>query len=119
MRAGEGGEEVVERDFVGEVDDGERGGEGALVVLLAAQMLSSPRVRSKRLRGAMRGGLWSSFSVLGAGRLSSDEVNCDTRQALGSGWPSDGFTPLQAKPAWASWSAVRALPKESCSKTAG
>jgi hypothetical protein len=35
--AGEGGEEVVEGVFIGEVDDGERGGEGALVGFFAVQ----------------------------------------------------------------------------------
>jgi hypothetical protein len=51
--------------------------------------------------------------------VSSDEVNCATGQTLGRGWPSEARTPLQAKPAWASWSAVRALPKGSWRKTAG
>ena len=37
VRSGEGGEEVIQRVFVGEVDDGDGGGEGALVGGLAAQ----------------------------------------------------------------------------------
>ena len=37
VRSGEGREEVVEGDLVGEVDDGDGGGEGAFVGGLAAQ----------------------------------------------------------------------------------
>ena len=42
----------------------------------AWKMLFLPTVASKRLRGAMRGGFLSSFSVPGAGMLTSDEVYC-------------------------------------------
>src|SRR5258707_15517555 len=45
--------------------------------------LSSPRLRSKRLRGAMRLGLWSSFSVPGAGIFIKVDPNCDAGHTLG------------------------------------
>ena len=78
------------------------------------RMLSSPKERSNRLRGAMREGLWSSFSALGAVRVSSDEVNCETGQIpLAMACVGVARMPLQAKPAWASWSAVSGMPLES------
>src|ERR1019366_4761622 len=45
-------------------------------------MLSWPRLRSNRLRGAMRGGLWSSFSVPGAGIETSEEWYWDGAQRV-------------------------------------
>ena len=42
--------------------------------------LSCPTARSKRFRGAMRGGLWSSFSVPGAGILTRVDPYCDAGQ---------------------------------------
>src|SRR3984885_15645086 len=41
------------------------------------KMLSWPRARSKRLRDATLGGLWSSFSVPGAGICKSDDPYCE------------------------------------------
>src|ERR1700675_3798857 len=63
----------------------------------------------------MRGGLWSSFSLLGAGTEMSVELNCVAGQTPpGIGIPA-GFaalggvacTPLQVKPASNSWSALK------------
>ena len=42
--------------------------------------LSWPTARSNRLRGAMRGGLWSSFSVPGAGIFMYLELYCEPGQ---------------------------------------
>src|SRR5579863_8674785 len=74
----------------------------------AWKILSLPTVASKRLRGAIRGGFLSSFSVPGAGMLTSDELYCDGKQELK---PEVGvaLTPLQVRPAWACWSKVRPL----------
>src|SRR5271167_1982715 len=71
--------------------------------------LSSPIARSKRFRGAIRGGLWSSFSVPGAGTLVSVEPNCDARQVKGSGEVGVACTPLHVSPASNSWSAVKGI----------
>ena len=85
--------------------------------------LSSPRLRSKRLRGAMRFGLWSSFSVPGAGILMKVDPYTDAGHTLG---PSKagllvhvgsvdreevigvfivGCVDPQKRPAWNCWSA--------------
>ncbi len=67
-----------------------------------------PTVASKRLRGAMRGGLWSPFSVPGAGMETSEEEYAEGAQ---DGKPAVGvaFTPLQEMPAWNCWSLVSPL----------
>ena len=64
VRSAEGRQEIVERLLVRQIDDGET---GAPLVLVAVEDLSWPTPMSKRLRDAMRGGLWSSSSVPGAG----------------------------------------------------
>src|ERR1700741_1389865 len=46
-------------------------------------MLSSPRLMSKRFRGAMRFGLWSSFSVPGAGIFMKVDPYIDAGHTLG------------------------------------
>src|SRR6266403_2856112 len=73
------------------------------------KMLSSPTEASKRFLCAIRGGFLSSFSVPGAGMLSSVEVSCEARQGVGSGILGVAFTPLHASPASNSWSAVNPL----------
>src|SRR5579859_1566492 len=72
-------------------------------------MLLLPRETSKRLRGAMRGGLRSLSPVPGAGMRSRDELYCDAGQTAGSGLPGVAFCPLHMRPAWNSSSAVRLL----------
>ena len=57
----------------------------------------------------MRGGLLSSFSVPGAGMLTSVELYCDGRHGREAGMAGVAFTPLQVRPAWDCWSAVRPL----------
>src|ERR1022692_1499709 len=81
--------------------------------------LSWPIETSKRLRDAMRGGLWSSFSVPGDGTLIRLDPNCDARHVEGSAVVGVARTPLHINPAWNSWSALSGLPKASCSRTAG
>ena len=55
VRAGEGGEEVVEGVFVGEVDDGDGGGEGAFVVgFTAEEVVLSKRQVEEAARGDAR-----------------------------------------------------------------
>ena len=71
MRAAEGGEEVIQGVLVGDVDG--RQIEVQLVALGMEDVVLAD-VASKRLRGAMRGGLWSSFSVPGAGMLTSVDL---------------------------------------------
>ena len=64
--------------------------------------LSSPTETSKRLRGAMRGGLWSSFSVPGAGIVTYlDLYSFAGQRRLGTD-PIVGVanTPPQESPAW-------------------
>src|SRR3978361_1377978 len=75
--------------------------------LSVLKRLSSPMEASKRLRGAILGGFLSSFSVLGAGMLTRFEVSPLAEQRAGSACVGVAFTPLQARPAWNSWSAVR------------
>ena len=82
MRAAEGGEEVIQRVLVGDVDG--RQVEVRLVVLLVEDVVLAEG-RSKRLRGAMRGGLWSSSPVPGAGMLTRFEEYCEARQTRGQG----------------------------------
>src|SRR5258708_38594190 len=57
----------------------------------------------------MRGGLWSSFSVPGAGIFASVDPNCGPGQELGRAANGVACTPLQVIPAWNSWSAVKPL----------
>src|ERR1700722_10659733 len=81
--------------------------------------LSCPTETSNRLRDAVRGGLWSSFSVPIAGTLIRLVPNCDARHGEGSGALGVARTPLHVNPAWNSWSALSGLPKTSCKKTPG
>src|ERR1700688_2987222 len=67
--------------------------------------LSSPRLRSKRLRGAMRDGLWSSSDVPGAGILISVEPYWDAGHDANAA-VRVAATPLQVRPACTCWSAV-------------
>src|SRR5208282_4267164 len=92
--------------------------------------LSSPTARSNRLRGAMRGGLWSSFSVLMPGTLMNVEPNCvaghsatpgteETRlevMKVPVGFDAEGGAGKelpQKKPASNSWSALSGFPNGS------
>src|SRR5450432_1546072 len=68
-------------------------------------MLSSPTAKSNRLRAAMRGGLWSSFSVPGAGILISEEPYCDAGHNPESPIGVVRTDP-QKSPAWNCWSGV-------------
>src|ERR1019366_7209962 len=78
----------------------------ALILYLSPwNTLSWPTDMSKRLRDVMRGGLWSSFSVLGAGTCISAEPNDDAGQLKGRGAVGVARTPLQVNPASDSWSA--------------
>src|SRR5271156_1118012 len=70
---------------------------------------SCPITASNRLREAMRCGLWSLSPVLGAGILTRLELYCDTGHGVGRGAVGVALTPLQIRPAWNSWSAVRLL----------
>ena len=72
------------------------------------KMLSWPTARSKRLRGAIRGGLWSSFSVPGAGIETNVEPYCDGAQLV-KGDVNVGNTLPQCRPACICWSAVRTV----------
>src|ERR1700722_14451966 len=67
-----------------------------------------PTETSNRLRGEMRGGLWSSSSVPGAGIWTSFEEYCEAGQDVN---PDVGVavTPLQVIPASNSSSSVRPL----------
>ena len=70
---------VVERVFVRQVHHVRR----ALHLYLSPwKMLSCPMAASKRLRDAMRGGLWSSFSVPAAGMLRYFDPYCEAGQRL-------------------------------------
>ena len=64
--------------------------------------------RSNRLREAMRGGLWSSFSVPGAGILTKEEY-CEAghRPVALIGMVGVARTPAQDNPASNCWSGVR------------
>src|SRR5580698_8512341 len=64
---------------------------------------------SNKLRDAMRGGLWSSFSVPGAGILRSDEPYCDAghRPFALIGVVGVACTLPQNRPASNCWSGVR------------
>src|ERR1039458_1872791 len=78
----------------------------ALILYLSPwNTLSWPTDMSKRLRDVMRGGLWSSFSVFGAGTCISAEPNDDAGQLKGRGAVGVARTPLQVNPASDSWSA--------------
>ena len=68
VRSAEGRKEIVERLFIGQIDDRKR---SAPLVPVAVEDIVVSHARSNRLRGAMRGGLWSSFSVPGAGILTA------------------------------------------------
>src|ERR1700733_11395753 len=79
------------------------------------KMLSWPRARSKRLRDATLGGLWSSFSVPGAGICKSDDPYCAAEQrpvaliGVPSGFDALGggaCTEPQNNPAWNCWSGL-------------
>jgi len=49
-------------------------------MVFAMEEIVVPKAASNRLRGAMRGGLWSSFSVPAAGILRSVEPYCEAGQ---------------------------------------
>src|SRR5580700_5051133 len=67
--------------------------------------LSCPTETSNRFRDAMRGGLWSSFSVFGAGTLMRGGPNDDAAQLKGRGAVGVARTPPQVNPASGSSSA--------------
>src|SRR5580704_13402825 len=71
-------------------------------------MLFLPTETSKRLRGAMRGGFLSSFSVPGAGIETNFEVYPAASQLVN---PAVGvaLTPSHVRPASNCWSGVRPL----------
>ena len=82
VRAAESREKVIQRHFVRQVDDRKA---KAPLVTVTVEELSWPTARSNRLRGWMRWGLWSSFSVPGAGIFTRVEANCDAGQKVGNG----------------------------------
>src|ERR1700730_17685168 len=71
--------------------------------------LSSPTETSKRLRGAMRWGLWSESCVPGAGMVTRVDPYCEADQDVGSLVNGVARTLPQNSPAWNSWSAVKPL----------
>src|SRR5450432_1718709 len=82
-------------------------------------MLSCPRATSKRFRGAIRGGLWSSPSLFGTGICSKVDPNCDTEHGLGRGCVGVARCDPQNRPASNSSSALRGTPNESVIAIAG
>src|SRR5581483_1506783 len=70
--------------------------------------LPSPTARSKRCRGAMRGGFLSSFSVPGAGIETRVDPYCDDAQLV-SGLVNVGNRLPQNRPACICWSALSTL----------
>src|SRR5882672_4111854 len=75
---------------------------------LFLKMLSSPTLRSNKLRGAIRDGLWSSSDVPGAGILMRVEPYWEAGQSI-RGVVNVGTADPQNKPAWSCWSPVRPL----------
>ena len=81
MRPAEGGEEVIERVIVGQVDDGELS--APLVFLSVKQVV----VADGKVEQITRINTLRVFVVVlgaGAGTLTSVEPNCDARQTPGS-----------------------------------
>src|SRR4029077_21272495 len=75
---------------------------------LLLKRLSSPKLISNRLRGAIREGLWSSSDVPGAGILMRVEPYWEAGQS-NRGVENVGTADPQNKPAWSCWSPVRPL----------
>ena len=98
MRAAEGGEEVVERVLVGDVDGGEV--EVHLVAVFVEDVVLADG-GSKRLRGAMRGGFLSSFSGAGCGDADQRRRVLRGGAGLEARVAGCALTPLQVRPAWA------------------
>src|SRR3984957_10614343 len=73
------------------------------------KMLSSPMAASKRLRGWMRGGFLSSFSVPGAGTFTRFDVSPEAGHGVGKGVVGVALILSHMRPACNSWSAVRPL----------
>src|ERR1700740_1227984 len=75
---------------------------------LLLKRLSSPRLMSKRLRGAIRDGLWSSSDVPGAGVLLRVEPYWEAGKSI-RGVMNVGTADPQNRPAWSCASPSRPL----------
>ena len=86
VRPAEGGEEVVECILVRQVDDGEL---RAPFVFVAVEQVVMADGEIEQIRGAMRGGLWSSFSV--------------PAPALLIGWIQTAMPGTERQRRWSAW----------------